>query len=191
MKTWHNLLWGNCNILCVCVCVWITYQHSQVTVHCFSYLQQTVSAAQLCYLRSCGPLFGQPVLHCGSSFKRWRFTVCSGELNKTHSVCLHAQLSRAIAKGWLGHLVEPLSLYTSAEDKTVFDGLTHMSDSSRSRYASFSWLVLDLLLVDLLTSQTSYKHVTKWLANSMSNGENMDNFTEPYSPYLHFTSSTN
>ncbi len=39
-----------------------------------------------------------------------------------------------------------------------------------------SWLILDLLLVDL----TSYKQVSKWRGDFMQNGENMDNFTALY-----------
>ncbi len=37
----------------------------------------------------------------------------------------------------------------------------------------------------------SYKEVSKWLAESLSNGENMDNFTALYILYLRFTFGTN
>ncbi len=65
-----------------------------------------------------------------------------------------------------------------------------LSDCGRQRYAQFSWLLLDLLLV----SQTSYKHVSKRLAESTSKSENMDNFIALYTLYLStfvFTFGTN
>ncbi len=42
----------------------------------------------------------------------------------------------------------------------------------------------------LLVSQTSYKQVSKQQEESMSNGENMDNFTALYTSYLHLTKGT-
>ncbi len=58
---------------------------------------------------------------------------------------------------------------------------------SRQRYVPFSWLLLDLLPV----SQTSYKQVSKRLAESMSNSKNTDNVTALYTSYLLFTFGTN
>ncbi len=57
----------------------------------------------------------------------------------------------------------------------------------RRRYALFSWLLLDFLQV----SQTSYKQVSKQLAESTLNGKNMDNFTALFTSSLGFTFGTN
>ncbi len=51
----------------------------------------------------------------------------------------------------------------------------------------FNWLLLDLLVV----RPTSYKQVSKQLAKSILNGENMDNSTALYMPNLGFTFGTN
>ncbi len=98
---------------------------------------------------------------------------------------LHAQLRKATCTARLGHLIGLLSLsqYTIAEGESIYSGLRY----GRQRYAPFSRLLLDLLPV----SRTSYKQVSKWLAQYMSYGENMDNFTTLYASYLHFAFSTN
>ncbi len=84
------------------------------------------------------------------------------------SIGLHAQLSPATVKVQL-------------------IGLLSLSQcTSRWEYALFIWLLLDLLPL----GQASYKQVNKHLAESMSNSENMDNFTALYTSYLCFTFGT-
>ncbi len=59
--------------------------------------------------------------------------------------------------------------------------------SSRRQYTLFSLLLFDLPPV----SQASYKQVSKQLAKSLSNGENMDKFTALFPSYLSFTFGKN
>ncbi len=59
-------------------------------------------------------------------------------------------------------------------------------NTGRQRYAPFSWSLFDFLLA----RQTSYKQVSTQLAESMLNGENMNNFTVLYTSYRCFTVAT-
>ncbi len=98
------------------------------------------------------------------------------------SVCLHAQLQLKFDSAiWLNCCPCP-SIHELRENWFIV-----WLHYGRRRYALFSWLLFDLLPV----SQANYKQVSRWLAKSLLNSENMDNFTALYTSYLRFTFGTN
>ncbi len=73
-------------------------------------------------------------------------------------------------------------MYALVENTATVLVLVYKCCYGRRRYASFRWLILDLLPV----IQTSYKEVCKRLADSMPSGETMET-TALYTSYPGFS----